>query len=209
MEDRTSNILFAFMAIMAILIVVFKNDMSAVVIILAVGLVGGGIGYLVEKKPAGYLMLGVGLSVGVAIALYRTGVLNIYDTFTFVFASTIALSMLLALIIETIRKKQILNTHTLIVEAELIDLVRNVNVKKEIYLPVYSYKVDKEIYEVNYPKYLTKHLPSIGSTKPLKVNPKNHGDCYFEPEMKDKALYVACALFLSIASIAIIVSLFI
>ena len=36
MEDRTSNILFAFMAIMAILIVVFKNDMSAVVIILAV-----------------------------------------------------------------------------------------------------------------------------------------------------------------------------
>ena len=209
MEEKTSNIMFAFMAIMAILIVVFKNDMSAVVIILAVGLLGGGIGYLVEKKPAGYLMLGVGLSVGVGIALYRTGVLNIYDTFTFVFASTIALSMILALIIETIRKKQILNTHTLIVEAELIDLVRNVNVKKEIYLPVYSYKVDKEIYEVNYPKYLTKHLPSIGSTKPLKVNPKNHVDVYFEPEMKDKAIYVACALFLSIASIAVIVSLFI
>ena len=209
MEEKTSNILFIFMAIMAVLIVVFKDNMNAVVIILAVGLFGGGIGSLIEKKPTGYLMLGISVSLGIGIALYRTEVLNIYDTFTFVFAATIASTMILALIIETLRKKQILNTHTLIVEAELVDLVRNANVKKEIYLPVYSYKVDDEIYEVNYTKYLSKHLPSIGSTKPLKVNPKNHVDVYFEPETKDKAKYIACAVFLSIVSIAVIVSLFI
>ncbi len=209
MEEKTSNILYVCMVIMAILIVVFKDNMSAIVIILAVGLVVGGIGYLLEKKPAGYLMLGVGISLGIGIALYRTNILNIYDTFTFVFAATIAASMILALIIETIRKKQILNTHTTIVEAELVDLVRNVNVKKELYLPVYSYKVDGEIYEVNYIKHLSKHLPSIGSTKPLRVNPKNHVDVYFEPETKDKAMYISCAVFLSVVSIAIIISLFI
>ena len=209
MEEKTSNILFIFMAIIAILIVVFKDNMNAVVIILAIGLFGGGIGSLIEKKPAGYLMLGISVSLGIGIALYRTEVLNIYDTFTFVFAATIASTMILALIIETFRKKQILNTHTLVVEAELVDLVRNVNVKKELYLPIYSYKVDNEIYEVNYIKHLSKHLPSIGSTKPLRVNPKNHVDVYFEPETKDKVKYISCAVFLSVVSIAIIVSLFI
>ena len=209
MEEKVSNILFVFMAIMAILVVVFKDDMSAIVIILAVGLFVGGIAYVITKKPAGYLMLGVGISLGIGIALYRTDVLDIYDSFTFVFSATIASSMLLALAIETIRKKRILATHTIVVEAELVDLVRDVNVKKEVYLPVYSYKVEDEIYEVDYIKLLTKHLPSIGSTKPLRVNPKNHVDVYFEPEMKDKVTFVACAIFLSIASIAVMISLFI
>ena len=208
MDEKLNNVVYAIGLVLAISLLIFKNNMTAVVIILAVALLAGGIIYLFMKKPVGYLMVGFGISVGTGLALNKVGVLKISDAVAFVFALAIALSMILALVIEIMRRKRIMNTHTIIVEAELIDLVRDTNVKKEMYLPLYSYKVDDELYEVNYTRYLHKHLPTIGSTKPLRVNPKDHGDVYFDTELKDKVLFIACAVVFIIASIVILLNIF-
>lgn len=209
MEEKLNNIVYVIGVILAILVLIFKNNIPVIIVILAVGLIVGGIFFLINKRTPGYLMIGFGISIGLGVLLYKVNVLDKSDAVTFVFACSIASSMILALVIELVRKSIILKTHTLLVEAELVDLVRNNNVKKEIYLPVYTYKVDDEVYEVNYIRYLDKHLPAIGSTKPLKVNPKNHVDVYFETEIKDKIVYIACAVFLAIVSIVIIVGLFV
>ena len=208
MKDKVNNILYAVILVLAILLLIFKNNMTVVVVLLAAALLFGGIAYLFMKKPVGYLMMGFGISVGCGLVLNKTGVIKLSDAFAFVFAFAVALSMILAIVIEAVKRKRILATHTLIVEAELIDLVRDTNVKKEIYLPLYSYKVDDEIYEVSYTKYLRKHLPTIGSTKPLHVNPKDHGDVYFETEFKDKALFLACAVIFIIASVIVLLNIF-
>ena len=208
MEEKVNNIMYAVGLILAVLLLVFRNNMTVVVVLLAVALLAGGIAYLIMKKPVGYLMVGFGISIGCGLVLNKTGILKINDAVTFAFALAIAISMILALVIEILRRRKILNTHTLIVEAELIDLVRDTNVKKEIYMPIYSYKVDDEIYEVNYTKYLRKHLPTIGSTKPLHVNPKDHGDVYFETEFKDKILFILCAVVFIIASIIVLLNIF-
>ena len=209
MENKESMLNYILLLIGAILIIIFQKNLLIVTGIIAVGGIVFGIINVIGKKSEGYVMLGAGLSVMAGIILNKVGLLEVGDAITFVIACAIAITMILAIIVELFRRQYIMKTHTLIVEAELIDLVRNTNVKKEIYMPVYSYKVDKEIYEVNYIKYLSKKLPSIGSTKPLRVNPKNHGDVYFEPETKDKVLYVCCAVVLAIASIAVVVSLFV
>jgi hypothetical protein len=207
MDEKLNNVVYAVGVLLAIALLIFKNNMTIVVVILAIGLLAGGIIYLIMRKPVGYLMIGFGISVAIGLTLNKTGVLKINDAVSFVFALAIALSMILALVIEILRRKSIMTTHTLIVEAELIDLVRDTNVKKEMYMPVYSYKVDDEIYEVNYTRFLHKHLPTIGSTKPLRVNPKDHGDVYFDTELKDKVLFISCAVVFTIASIIVLLNI--
>jgi hypothetical protein len=207
MEEKINNIMYGVGLVLAICLLIFKNNMTVVVILLALALLLGGIAYVYLGKPIGYLMVGFGISIGVGVGLHKAGVLKINDSIAFVFALAVLISMVLALVIEILRRRKIMYTHSIILEAELIDLVRDTNVKKEMYLPVYSYKVDDEIYEVNYTKYLHKHLPTIGSTKQLRVNPKDHGDVYFDTELKDKVLFIGCVVVFSIAAIVMLLNI--
>ena len=106
------------------------------------------------------------------------------------------------------RRKKILETHTLVVEAQVVDLEKNPNLKKEAYLPIYAYSVKDENYEVPYVRYFTKNVPDIGSIKEIKLNPLDHMDVYFEQELKDKIFNITCMFFLIIVSLIVIIGLF-
>ena len=80
--------------------------------------------------------------------------------------------------------KHNLKTHNLLVTAQIVDLIKNPNTKKEIYYPVLNYTIDGESFEINYPLGFTKNIPNIDDTIDISINPNDHMDVYFKPLKK-------------------------
>ena len=208
MEKIINTIMYVIGVIVAILVLIFSKNLFYITIIGAVALLLVGICLLFLKKTYGYLCVGIGFSTIIAIILYKFKILVLADSITFDFCLSIVITMAVAFLLECYRRKKILETHTLVIEAQVIDLEKNPNLKKEAYLPIYSYTVNDENYEVPYVRYFTKNVPDIGSIKEIKINPLDHMDVYFEQELKDKIFNITCMFFLIIVSLIIMMGLF-
>ena len=208
MEKIINIIMYIVGVVAAILILIFRNNLFLITAIGSVVLLVLGICFILLKKTYGYLCVGIGFSTIIAVILYKSKVLVLADSITFTFCLSIVITMLTAFILECYRRKKILETHTLVVEAQVVDLEKNPNLKKEAYLPIYAYSVKDENYDVPYVRYFTKNVPDIGSIKEIKLNPLDHMDVYFEQELKDKIFNITCMFFLIIVSLIVIIGLF-
>jgi len=208
-EEILSNVSFAIAVITILICLVFRNNLVMLGIVAGIGSFLYGICITINKNTTGYLFFGIGGSLAISLLLYKFKILDKGDTFTFMICCSIFLLMLMVLVVGSIRKKKIFKIYTMSVDAEVIDLVKNTNTKKEYYKPVYSYNLDGKEYVVEALGYIDKFIPKIGDKIKLYVDPKDYMNVYFDKTMFDKITGIGLSIFLLIVSFGIIVSLFI
>lgn len=207
--EKILNIISYILGIsLAILVLIFKNNFFLLLCILVVYLIFFGIIWIILKKQFGSIALSAGISILLAIILNKSNVLVMSDSVTFAICLSLILILGLSFLMDYMLRRRILRMYTIVTDAEVIDLIINPNSKKEMYLPVYSYKVNNELYEVSYFRFFTKNIPQIGSKKTIRINPYNYADVFFEQEKSNKFLNMCCYIFLIIVCISIIVGLF-
>ena len=94
-----------------------------------------------------------------------------------------------------------MQTHCLVVEAEITDLIKNPNLEKEVYYPVLTYKKGGEIFDVNCPEGFYKDIPNIGDKMQININPNDYMDVYFKPPISlviKNVFSSICAIILAI-----------
>lgn len=208
MKKIINNIIYILGVILAILIIIFRKKLVIIVLIASIFSFLIGLLLIAIKNVYGYLCAGIGLSTFLGWLFYKFEILMLNDAVTFVMALTLASTITIAYIIEIIRARVNLKIHSLEVEAEVIDLQKVPNVKKDLYYPVFGYVIDKKSFEVDYLKIYKKKIPEIGDKKKIFINPYDHFDVYFAQEKKDKIYIFCCYTFLVIMAVLIIVGLF-
>ena len=203
------NLSFVVGLITIILLVIFRNNLSLDILITSIGISLYGLISVFRKNRYGYFLISVGLSLLITILLYRNDILDKVDSITFMIVCSIFLLMICSFIFDYFNKKETLSIFSMTVEGELIDLKRNPNMKKDYFQPIYRYTIKKDNYVVGYPKYLNKFLPKIGSTIKIHVNPDNYEETYFDKSKLDVLYTYLISLFLLIASLIIMITLFI
>lgn len=132
-EEILNNIAFVLLVIAILLAVYFKDDLVKVGIILGIGGFLYGLCLAININSTGYVFLALGGSLTGSLSFYQFDILDKGDAFTFMICGSIFLFMLFTLIFGRIKNKKIFQMYSLIVEAEVIDLVKNPNTKKEFY----------------------------------------------------------------------------
>ncbi len=192
-----------------ILVFVFKDSLSVSGLIGGIGVSLYGLCSFLLGDKVGYILTGLGISLVSSLSIFKVGVLPEFEAVTFFICLSMILIVILAFIFEYVSDKDMKKKHSLEVEAEVIDLIKNPNTTKEFYQPLYQYVVDDVVMEVGAPGYLEKGLPKLGDKLKIYVNPKDALDVYFEKRKSDKLYMLAMGLFFLVASIIIIITLFI
>lgn len=187
---------------------IFKDSLTKAAIVGSIGVILYGLVSCLNNNRLGVLFMSIGGSLIGAISLYSNEVLDKFDSITFFFCLSMALMVVIAALFEIFNVKAMLKSHSLRVDAKVVDLLKNPNTKKEYYQPIYEYVIGNELYTVGLPGYLDKNLPKVGDTIKLNVNPDDKEDVYFEKRKSDNVHMIAVGLFFLVASILIIISLF-
>lgn len=203
------NISFGVIALTFILIAVFKENGKLMIYIAGGGLIIYGFLSCLLKNRYGAMMLGGGASIITTMIIYNNEILDKVDSITFFISLTLILISIISYIFMIINEKVIKEKYNMEVEAEVIDLEKNSNTKKEYYRPIYVYHLDNGEYKVALPYYLDKNFPKIGDKVKIKVDPNDHADAYFEKTLLNKIYYWSTGAVLIIFSVGIIISLFI
>jgi len=192
-----------------ILVFIFKDSLSIVGLIAGVGVSLYGVCSFLLGDKLGCVLLSLGLSLISSLGLYKLDVLPEFEAITFFICLSMILIVILAFIFEYINDKEMKKIHSLEVEAEVIDLLKNPNTNKEFYQPLYQYEINDVVMEVGMPGFLEKNLPKLGDKLKIYVNPEDNLDVYFEKNKSEKLYMFSIGLFFLIASIVIIITLFI
>lgn len=190
------------------LAVLFKDSMNIVAIVVGVGSFLYGIITIIKRENYGFLLTAVGLGLFVSALIYRFGLLDLSYTIMFMFALCFDLFMIIILLYDIFSKKFILKKYDVKIEAEVSDLVRNPNFKKEFYTVVYSYTYKDNVYSVNYPALVGKNIPALKDKKSLLISSNDPMDVYFEKPKGRAIRDIVIELFFIIACTIIIFSLF-
>lgn len=191
-----------------IMIYVFRNNLFNVFAIASVGALVYGVMAIFGNEKYGYALSSFGASIGLALILYHYGVLDRGQALTFALMAGISILMLITIIFTFVNKKVMMKKYSLVVDAEVIDLIKNPNTNKEFYQPVYSYQIDDKIFTVNALGYTDKRIPSIGDTIKLYVDPKDHESVYFDKDKVTAVQDLVILVVLMIVSLAISIAMF-
>ena len=202
------NISFVIVAITLILIAVFSENGKMMLYIASGGLIISGILSCIMKNRHGAMILGGGLSLLTTMFIYTNEILDKVDSTTFFVCLTLILISVISYVFMVINEKDINKKYNMEVEAEIIDLEKNPNTKKEYYRPVYKYYLDNGEYKVALPYFLDKNFPKVGDKVKIKVDSNDHADVYFERKLLDKIYYWGTGAVLIIAAVGILISLF-
>lgn len=203
------SIRFVIGVITLLLVFFFKDNLSTVGLVAGVGVALCGFCSLLLGERLGYVFSGLGSSLFISMIIYKMKLLPQFESITFFMCLSLSLIVVISIIFDEVTDKDMKKKHSLEVEATVIDLIKNPNTNKEFYQPLYEYEVDGVVMEVGSPVYYEKRIPKLGDRLRIYVNPDNHLDVYFESGKIDKIYSIAVGLFLLIASIVIIISLFI
>lgn len=195
--------------ITVILVVVFKDNLSTAGLVGGIGVALYGVCSFLLGDKLGYIFTSLGVSLVSALSIYKLDILEQFESVTFFICLAMALIVIFSLIFEYITDKNFKKIHSLEVEAEVIDLFKNPNTTKEFYQPIYAYRVGKQDLEVGAPGFYDKGLPKLGDKLKIYVNPNDNLDVYFEKKMADKLHFFAVGAFFLVASIVIIITLFV
>lgn len=194
--------------VMVILIAIFQNQLGVVFIVLSSGAFILGILALIKKQKYGFLACGCGIGGLLTYLVYNLKLLDFAESVTFMICISIVIVLFLTFIFSILNRRKVLREYNIEVEAEVIDLIRNVNTKKEYYKPVYKYEIKDMVYEVEAVGYINKFIPSIGDKKKILIKENDYGEVYFLPSKMQDIKDFCSILFLSLASILIIIYLF-
>lgn len=203
------TIRFIIGVITVILVFMFKKNLGDVGLISGIGLTLYGICSLLMKERLGYIFSGLGSSLFISVLIFKIGVLPQFESITFFMCLSLALIIVVSIVFDVVTDRNFKQKHSLEVEAVVIDLVKNHNTNKEFYQPVYEYEVDGVVMNVGAPGYYEKRIPKLGDKLMIYVNPHDVLDVYFEERKSDKSYHLAVSLFLFVASIVIIITLFV
>lgn len=203
------SIRFTIGVVTLILVFIFKSNLSTVGLVAGVGVALYGVCSLLMGERLGYVFSGLGTSLFISIVIYKMKILPQFESITFFMCLSLSLIVIISIIFDEITDKEMKKKHSLEVESTVIDLVKNPNTNKEFYQPIYEYVIDDVVMEVGAPGYYEKRIPKLGDKLIIYVNPEDHLDVYFEKGKRDKIYNIAVGLFLLIASIVIIISLFV
>jgi len=199
---------FTILIIAVILLMIFKNSMIKEIFIISISATLYGIINIIKDNRIGYIIFSLGICLLISSILYINKILEKVDVFTFMISSSVILISIITLIFNYINKKNIDKKYDLIVEATVEDLVRNNNTKKEYYQPIYSYIIDDIKYNVDFPGFINRNIPSIGSKINLKVDSKDYQNVYFEKPLLNRILDIVIMVLLIIIAIIVLIDVF-
>lgn len=202
------NLSFGVVVISLLLIVVFKDKVQTMLFIASGGFILYGILAFLDGNRYGVVSLGCGISLFGTMLLYINEVLDKVDSITFIVCMSMSMIIVISYVFMFINEKAIFKKYSLIVEAEVVDLEKNPNTKKEYYSPVYAYSLKNKDYLVNLPYYINRNIPKIGDKIKLYVDPDDNLDVYFDKNLFNKIRYWGSGIVLIVVCIGIIVSLF-
>lgn len=208
-EKIINNISFVIGVITLILIALFHNHLIISGIAAGVGSVLYGVCIMINRNSSGYLFFSLGLSLSFALILFDCGFLDKGDSVTFMICLSTFLLMAVTLIFMCLNKKEIAKIYSLVVEGEVIDLVKNPNTTKEYYQVIYQYKVGDEVYKVGTPDYINRFIPKLGDKIKIYIDPNDHANTFFEKTKPEKIYNIGLCTFFMIASLIIVITLFI
>lgn len=201
-------LIFIFGLVFALLLIAFQKQNDKLFIIAFSGCIVFGILLLFKFNKLGLLLEGIGIGGIVSLIIYYNEILNLGNTVTFFFCLSLAVMLILSLILGIIYRISVMKKFNLIIEGEVVDLVKNPNVKKDYYMPVYKYVIDGNEYFVEDINFKHNFVPNIGQIKKLYVDPNDPLQVYFLPSKFNDIKNVFGILFLSILCIIVIISLF-
>ena len=194
--------------IFVLLIYFFREDLFKVFAVVSIGSIVYGTFSILKNERYGYPMVSFGSSIGISLILYHFGKFDKGQCLTFSLMFGIFLLMLITFIFTFVNKKLMVKHYSLIVDAKVIDLVKNPNTNQEFYQPVYSYTIDDRVYTVNALGYTKKRIPKIGDSIKLYVDPNDYESVYFDKEKFTAIQDLAILVVLMIVSLIISIFLF-
>ncbi len=209
-KEKILDTLSFIVAIATIIIsLCFKNNYKYLILIASIGASIYGLLASLNKNNYGYIFLSLGPSALIAVLLYMNNILDKVDSVTFMITCSVFMLMVITLIFNYLNRKINFKKYSLIVEGSVIDLVKNPNTKKEYFQPVYEFEVDGEVYNVDYPIFMNRFIPNIGDKQKIYVNANDHKDVFFDKNTREKIYDYVLSIFLIIASLIIMITLFI
>ena len=209
MKKAIDNIIYILGAILLIVIVYLNDKYALMLTITAVFLVIIGLLLLMNGNNYAALILPIGICLSMSIAFYKAQKFALSTAAIFFFLSCLALIMLITIIKYHYSIKSREKTHKITIDAEITDLVRNPNFDIDYYTPVLTYEIDGESFDVNYNKGFTKQVPQIGDTIRIYVNPNDHSDVFFKPELSTLLKNYISSILIILICIFILISIFI
>lgn len=208
-KNKIVDILLSlFGIIIAMLIIIFQKQNFILFNIAFVGCVIFGILLLLKNNKIGLLLNGIGIGGIFSLLIYTKKILDMGHTVTFFFFLSLTVMLILSLIVGIIYRINILKEYNLIVDGEVVDLIKNPNVKKDYYMPVYRYVVDGNEYFVDDIEFKHNFVPDIGQIKNLYVKPSDPLQVYFLPSKYSDIKNIIGCICLSILCIIFIFTLF-
>ncbi len=192
-----------------VIAVCFRNNYTYLILVASIGATIYGLLASLNKNNYGYIFLSLGISALITIILYMNKVLVKADAITFMITCSVFILMIITLIFNYLNRKENFKRYDMMVVGRVIDLVKNPNTKNEYFQPVYEFEIDGKVYNVNYPLFKNKFIPNIGDEQKIYVNSKDHEDVFFDKSTGEKIYDYALSAFLIIASLIIMITLFI
>lgn len=208
-ETLIDNLSFVVGVLTVLLVVFLKDNLVNAFIVAGVGSFLYGLLKALKKNSYGYILMSVGIGTSLALIIYKFEILNRSDSLTFMICVSTNLLMLVTFIFDYINRKEIFKIYDLKVEAEVANLVKNPNTNKEYYQVICEYTIDDKIYTVGSLGFINKFIPKIGDKVMLYVDSKDYENVYFDKNKKEKIYDIGLGLFLILATLIILLFLFI
>ncbi len=208
-EKVLDSLSFVVGAITIVCAVILKDNIVMAGIVAGCGASIYGLLKALGKTTYGYIILSVGLGLVASLTLYKFSILDRPDALTFMICLSTFLLMLVTFIFDYLNRKAIFKLYSLKCEAEVIDLVKNPNTRKDYFQVMCSYELNEKYYTVGTPGYIGRFIPKMGDKINIYVNPLDNADVYFDKDIKEKIYETLLGLFLMLASLIIIITLFI
>lgn len=201
MKKIIDNIIYILTAILLTTIVLLKDKYFIMLCLAAGGLIIIGILLFINKNSYALILTPVGICLSISIILYKNFKYPIHKVTLIFFMLSLILIMIFTIIRYFYLLRFNMQTHCLVVEAEITDLIKNPNLEKEVYYPVLTYKKGGEIFDVNCPEGFYKDIPNIGDKMQININPNDYMDVYFKPPISlviKNVVSSICAIILAI-----------
>ncbi len=181
MKKIIDNVIYVLTAALLITIVALKDNYFLLLTVASVGLIIIGILLFINKNNYAPILTPVGISLGISLIAYKYASFPLHKSILLFFMLSIISIMIFTLIKYHITLKENIKIHSMVIEAEVTDLVKNPNLEKDVYYPVLTYEKGSEIFDINYPVGYYKNIPNIGDKIAINVNPNDYMDVYFKP----------------------------
>lgn len=190
-----------------IMVIVFQNNISTIVLICGSGLFLVGIIDAFEKKEYSPLLISIGASLLLSIVLYKTNCFEFFETLTFFICISIIEILIITIVLNYLKTKKINKIYSKKVLAEIIESTKYPNSKKKYYQVVYEYSINDKSYEVVCPYYLTQKDLTKRSKIELGLNPKDDFDVFFKPQKSKKYFFYAASIFVILLAVLVLISI--